>query len=490
MGMSRRTKYISIAGSVFLILVIAAVVIALRYWPFTEGAVRSELGSATSSEVRFGSFHTKYFPPGCVVENIVFQHAPSGAPPLMVIRRLTIRSTVVGLMRHHVTLLRAEGLKATLALHGFKKENSGNKTVVDRLVADDAVLDLPRRGSQSQEQFVFHKFSITNLNGGGVIEFSAMFENPLPHGVIRTSGQFGPWNANDPKASAVSGDYSLENADLSVFRSIAGDVSSTGTFHGSLKHIEVQGSTHSPELVVTRTRHGLPLDTNFSAIVDGTNGDVLLGAVKARFGKDNIIASGSIARRSDHKRSAILDLTCDRGRIEDTFYPFIKSPRSPLTGDVAFQMHVTLPSGHEPFLQKLRLASTFKIQNAQFTNVQTETRLSKVSAPPKEEESHQLADFQGRVNLAGGVAKFSDLSVHDEDAEAFFRGDYNLRNEQVNMHGKLKTAASLSKTTHGMKAVFAKAIEPFFKKKPHDTVVPVHIGGTFSHPNFGLDIGS
>ena len=57
------------------------------------------------------------------------------------------------------------------------------------------------------------------------------------------------------------------------------------------------------------------------------------------------------------------------------------------------------------------------------------------------------------------------------------------------MHGQLKTAASLSKTTHGIKAMFAKVIEPFFKKKPHETVVPVHVGGTYSHPSFGLDIG-
>jgi hypothetical protein len=58
------------------------------------------------------------------------------------------------------------------------------------------------------------------------------------------------------------------------------------------------------------------------------------------------------------------------------------------------------------------------------------------------------------------------------------------------MHGQLKTAASLAKTTHGIKAMFAKAIEPFFKKKPHKTVVPVHVGGTYSHPSFGLDLGS
>jgi hypothetical protein len=58
------------------------------------------------------------------------------------------------------------------------------------------------------------------------------------------------------------------------------------------------------------------------------------------------------------------------------------------------------------------------------------------------------------------------------------------------LHGKLKTATSLAKTTHGIKAVFAKAIEPFFKNKPHEILVPVRIGGTYTHPSFGLDINS
>jgi len=63
-----------------------------------------------------------------------------------------------------------------------------------------------------------------------------------------------------------------------------------------------------------------------------------------------------------------------------------------------------------------------------------------------------------------------------------------LTDERVDMYGNLKTAASLAKTTHGISAVFAKVLEPFFKKKPHETVVPVKIGGTYSHPNFGLNM--
>jgi uncharacterized protein YhdP len=95
--------------------------------------------------------------------------------------------------------------------------------------------------------------------------------------------------------------------------------------------------------------------------------------------------------------------------------------------------------------------------------------------------------LQGKVSLEHGIAQFADLAIEDQDAAAHFHGKYDLSCERVDLHGQLKTEASLTKTTHGIRAVFAKVIEPFFKKGAHVTVVPVHIGGTYSHPDFGLD---
>ncbi|PYV79728.1 MAG: hypothetical protein DMG93_20290 [Acidobacteria bacterium] len=489
-GFGRRTsKLLVIASAVLVIVVITGALLARHYWPFTESAIRKDLASAASARVQFGSFHKQYFPPGCVAENVSFQRDAS-APPFITIRRLTISSNLAGLLRHRVGLFRAEGTHVIAAPNEFGRNQVRKQTTIDNFVANDAVLEVSEKNAQPPLRFIFHRFSLQNLNGQGTTTFAAEFDNPEPHGVLKASGQFGPWNSNEPVATPVSGSYSLERADLGVFHSIGGTVSSTGTFNGTLKELGVEGSTHSPEFVVAKTRHGIPLDTRFSALVDATKGDVTLRSVTAHFGKDLIDAHGSIARRQDGHRSAIIDLDCNWGRIEDTFYPFIHTPSSPLAGDVAFQMHVTLPSGHEPFLKKIQLDSTFKIQNAKFTNPQTEIRVSRVSSPPEQDDNQTLADFQGSVTLRGRVAHFSSLSVHDRDAAALLRGNFDLTDHKVNLHGNLKTAASLTKTTHGIKAVFAKAIEPFFKKKPHKTVVPVHIGGTYSHPSFGLDLGS
>jgi len=489
----RPIKRIALVAVCVLVCVLAAcAVIAHHFWPYGESSVRSRLAESASSNVKFGSFHEKYFPPGCVAENVIFQRDTSG-PPLISIKRLIIRSNLGGILGGRVSVVRAEGMHVILSRADFSGNRASDKqTTVSKLVADDAVLEVHRKGNAQPLRFVFHKFQLENLGGSGATRFAAEFDNPMPTGLVRTSGQFGPWNSSDPAATVVSGKYSLENADLAVFKSIAGITSSEGDFKGTFKQMEIEGATTTPEFEVASTHHKLPLQTHFSAAVNATDGETILRRVKASFGRNEIDAQGRIGRDPHGKRAAIIDLTCNRGRIEDTFYPFIHSPKSPLTGNVAFQMHVVIPSGQDPFLKKLELRSDFRITDARFTNPQTESRLEKVSERPdqKQPEEGALATLRGQVTVLHGIAHFAELTAQDGDASAWFRGNYDLTDERVNMHGKLKTEASLTKTTSGIKSVFAKALEPLFKKGRHAKVIPVKISGTFHHPSFGLDMDS
>jgi hypothetical protein len=253
--------------------------------------------------------------------------------------------------------------------------------------------------------------------------------------------------------------------------------------------MEVEGSTTTPEFEVAYTQHKLPLQTRFKAAVNAMNGDTILHSVKATFGRDQIDAHGSIGRQPDGKHAAVIELNCDHGRIEDTFYPFIKSPKMPLVGNVAFQMHVVIPSGQQRFLKKIEVSSDFRIKDAQFTNRETQSRLSKISErhDQKQPDQNTLADLSGNVRLRNGIAQFSKLSARDGNATAWFRGNFDLTNEHVDLHGQLTTEASLGNTTSGIKSVFAKALEPLFKKGHHNKVVPVRISGTYHNPSFGLD---
>jgi hypothetical protein len=467
--------------------VVVGVVLLHHFWPFTESSVRVRLGESAAANVKFGSFREKYFPPGCIMENVVFQRNTSG-PSLISIRRLTITSNLFGLLKHHVSLLHAEGMHVTLGRSDFSADvSSSQQTIVDTLVADDAVLDVQRKAQPMK--FVFHKFQVQNLGGNGTIKFAAAFDNPMPAGLIQTSGQLGPWKSSDLGGTPVSGTYALSNADLGVFHSIGGKLSSDGNFKGTFKRMEVEGSTTAPEFEVAYTRHKLPLQTRFKAAVNATNGETILQSVKANFGRDQIDAHGSIGPQANGSHAAVIELNCDRGRIEDTFYPFVKSPKMPLVGNVAFQMHVVIPSGHERFVKKIEISSDFRIQEARFTSPETQSRLSKIAErhDQKQPDQNSLADLSGNVHLLHGVAQFSKLSARDGNATAWFHGNYDLTNEHVNLHGQLTTDASLTKTTSGIKSVFAKALEPLFKKGRHEKVVPVRISGTYHNPSFGLD---
>src|SRR5690242_12481583 len=252
---SRTGKALTIAGGV-LVLVIAVGVILLRhFWPFTEGAVKRELGDAASATVSFKVFHDKYFPPGCVAEEVVFRRNPSG-PPLITIRRLTIRSNLLGLLRHHISLIRAEGAHANWQKAENDADPPSQPTVVDRLIADDAVLEIPRKASEGPLRFVFHKFQISNLRGPGQSSFAAELDNPLPHGELKVSGHFGPWNNAAPTKTALDGEYVLDHADLGVFHSIGGHVSSKRRFSEIFDNLNLQGQPPTPLLTVTSTHDG------------------------------------------------------------------------------------------------------------------------------------------------------------------------------------------------------------------------------------------
>lgn len=99
-----------------------------------------------------------------------------------------------------------------------------------------------------------------------------------------------------------------------------------------------------------------------------------------------------------------------------------------------------------------------------------------------------LTDLEGQVTLEQGIAKFSNLTFGVPGAKARVDGIYNLLNEKIDMHGRMRVDTKISKTTTGFKSFLLKAIDPIFKKKKKGEVVPIHITGTYEHPQYGLDL--
>jgi AsmA-like C-terminal region len=475
-------------------LALGALEYLARNWPFTEAAVMQSLEAASSTKVEIGSFRGTYFPhPGCTARDVVFRHDPrSDIPPLIRIQQLTVRSTFLGMLRKHVSMVRADGMQIYIPSESHQKFNSSSHMVIDELIANRCSLKFGR-AKNKQLEFSIHWGQLQNLGASGGMPFHVRLWGPEPPGEIEAAGSFGPWNRGNASKTPVSGHYTFQRADLSVFRGIAGILSSSGSFDGILEHIAVLGATDTREFTVTSSRHKAELDNRFNAVVNAINGDVSLPHVESQFRRTEIISSGSIA--AQHARPGkvtTLDLYSKNGRIQDLFLLFITAARSPMSGITSWRAHVTLPPGRHPFLRKVQLVGEFGIDAGNFTRAQTQQNVNKLSAESRDQDDHDpatvLSGLKGHVELQEGSATFSDLSFSVPGAFAEMHGTYELISHKVDLHGTLKMDSSLSHTAHGPKVVILKLMDPFFKKKPKGSQVPVKITGTYENPSFGLDL--
>src|SRR4051794_14972191 len=66
--------WLRILGLCVLVALAAGIVLLAVNWPFSQEAMTRALQEATSRPVRIGRFHSLYFPPGCMAENIQVLH--------------------------------------------------------------------------------------------------------------------------------------------------------------------------------------------------------------------------------------------------------------------------------------------------------------------------------------------------------------------------------------------------------------------------------
>jgi hypothetical protein len=68
-------------------------------------------------------------------------------------------------------------------------------------------------------------------------------------------------------------------------------------------------------------------------------------------------------------------------------------------------------------------------------------------------------------------------------------GTFNLVSQRIDFHGVLQTASDFSKVGGGgIKSILLKPLDAIFKKKPKGAEIPVKMTGTYSHPEFALEI--
>jgi hypothetical protein len=290
--------------------------------------------------------------------------------------------------------------------------------------------------------------------------------------------------------------------DLSAVPGIAGLLSSSGKFSGTLNYIEVQGVTDTPSFALTSSSHRVQVKTQFHAVVNGVNGDTFLQRVSGTFGETTVWSRGSVAGGTAWPgKVTSIELEATDGRIQDLLLLFARSERSPMSGNVSFRANVSIPPGKRSFLERVELHGTFGIGAGTFSQSSTQKGVNHLSlgasrddnvrkpAGEQGEPETVLSDLKGQVLLRDGTARFSNLSFTVPGALAQMDGTYNLITEKIDLHGMLKTDSAPSNTTHGIKSLLMKALDPFFKKQMAGYAMPVKVTGTYEHPIFGLDLG-
>jgi hypothetical protein len=455
-------------------------------WPFTRQAMIRRLEHATSARVEMRGFRSTYFPyPGCIAEEVVFRPKTPAAgnrppEPIITIQKLTIESTFAGLFSRPARIMRivADGLRVRVPPGGASLHTEA--------------------GSQ-RDQTV-----IEELGGNNKIPFQVSLHLPNPPGEVESSGQFGPWKDDNGtgRSTPISGTYALNRADLGVFKSLGGIVSSRGEFSGNLEKLNVAGATDSPNFEVRESGHAFHLTTQFRGIIDMKTGDLNLPSLQARFGNTNLVANASV---SGKPKTVALNVTRGQGEIQDLLLLFSHAKASPIMGPVIFQTQVVLPPEHRPFKQRVQLTGNFDIARARFTSANTAKNVDKLSEraegkKDKEKDYDQdddangfervLTDLKGQVVLKNGVAAFSPVSFAVPGAQADMTGTYSLLDKRINLRGKMRMLATVSQASTGAKSIFLKVLDPFYKKKDKGAgaEVPITMTGTYGHTHFAAGL--
>jgi hypothetical protein len=479
-------------------LMCVGALIAASLWPFSKTRVLQDLREASDSQVAVRAFRRIYFPyPGCILEGVTFQHGTPQAKPLISADKVTIQGTYGGILAKHIHRITAEGMRVSIPALGTGQafHTTPSEITVDEFVANGAMLDIESHNSAKEPlRFDIHEAFLQNVASSGPFAYRVKVHNPEPPGEVSAAGRFGGWNHNDPGQTPLSGQYTFEHADLSVYEGVAGKLSSTGKFGGTLRHIDISGTTDTPDFEVKSAGHPVHLTAQYSAYVDAMHGDTFLKRVDADFWKTHVVAEGSIARSSNGKsKTALLDFNASQARIDDLLHLFVQAKRPSMSGIVTLRAHVEIPPGPEAFLKKLKLQGRFGIQSGAFSNPSTQKGVDELSAgargqkdPPDPETV--LTDLTGKVGVDEGVAKFADLSFGVPGASARMNGTYNFLNYKIDLRGQMRVESKISNTESGGKALLLKMIEPFFKKKKQGEIVPVRISGNYNRPSFGLDL--
>jgi hypothetical protein len=513
----RRWWFWTLLGAIGLIVVV--VILTLAVVPLSSDTLRhrmiATLSERLNSHVELGDLHLRVFPAlHAEGSNLIIRwHGRTDVPPLISIAAFTVDANLAGLMRKRVAHVQLTGLDIQIppdhgGLNDKNEKASGSKAdgrddesfektvVIDTVETTNArLIIVPEKENKEPKVWAIHALKMHDVGATEAMPFEATLTNGVPPGEIATTGSFGPWEKDDPGLTPLDGKFDFAQADLSVFKGIAGILSAKGTFAGTLDRIAVDGDTDTPDFTLRVSGHPFALHAKYRSLVDGTNGDTRLELIDATFLNSHLLASGAVldAPPGRHGRTVTLDVKLDKARIEDMLTMAVKDPKPLMTGALQMTTKFLLPPGETDVVERLRLDGRFVIAKARFTRIDVQAKINELShrARAKDAETAKdnvVSNFQGRFKLADGTISLPDLAFETPGAKVQLAGQFALKPETLDFKGRLLMDAKISQTVGGIKGLLLKVVDPIFKKDGGGSAIPIKIGGTVKEPSFGLDV--
>src|SRR6266702_4822309 len=389
---------------------------------------------------------------------------------------------------------------------------TGTNIVVDKIICSDMVLTIETsRPGKLPLVFPIRDLTLHHVGSGRPMQFEASLVNPNPVGEIHSTGHFGPWQSDEPRDTPVDGDYSFTHADLGPIKGIAGILSSTGRYQGTLGEIGVKGTTDTPDFSLDVSEHAVDLKTEFDATVDGTTGDTILNSVQATLLNTVLHVSGKVIQASGRKGQAgtlgdnpaaipghFIDISVasDKARVEDILRLAAKTSPPLMRGALTLRAHLSIPPGQVSVSKKMQVQGKFTIRGATFSNPKWQETVDKLSmrasGHPEQvnatDATPVTSDMSGSFVLAKAMTDVPDLSFKMPGVEVNLKGKYSLNGDTFDFGGTVRTEATASEMLTGWKSILAMPFDRLLKKNGAGLQVPVKISGTRSAPKFGLDL--
>jgi hypothetical protein len=517
MSQTGRPRRIAFLPAVLLAVILFAG--GLLFWRarhmdnFARLWVMRSLRQQFEGRIELGAVHVTGFPQlGVSGEDLAIHFdGRTDVPALIHVDKFTFRLGMLALLRfpRHVSAVRIENMTITIPPREDKRNaktsraGKANKlissVILDEVTCKDTtIVTLPSKAEPGKPQkapleWAIHDLQLAAASVGKPFHFHGTLTNAKPKGEIDTSGDFGPWDLDDPGLTPVSGAYKFTDADLGPFPGIRGILSSTGRFGGELAELQVDGETDTPDFSLDKIGKPVALHTEFSATVDGTNGNTLLHPVRATLDRSLIIAEGSIIQEPERGHTIVVNFGAPNARIQDILSLAVDSDKPFLTGTVKIKGKLVVPPSHAKALENLILDGEFGLDDARWSSQEVREELQALSRraegkPADEDAGSAATDLRGNFHVEKGILKFSSLTFSVPGAAIDLKGTYQLASGALAFNGHLRLEAKLSQTVTGAKSFFLKAVDPFFRKDGAGALVPVSITGTRDHATIGVTI--